>query len=51
MGEIALDGASRSSAMLLRLLLPRRGLAPRFREVPHDAVLAQAGRAPTPARW
>jgi len=45
--EIALDGASRSSAALLKLLCRERGLAPRFREVPHDAVLAplRGGRA------
>jgi cyclic dehypoxanthinyl futalosine synthase len=43
--EIALDGASRSSAALLRLLCRERGLSPRFREVPHDAVLdAASGR-------
>jgi len=42
MREIALDGASRSSAMMLRLLTRERGLAPRFREVPHDDVLAAA---------
>ena len=40
MTEIALDGASRSSAMLLKLLCHERGLAPRFREVAHDEVLA-----------
>jgi cyclic dehypoxanthinyl futalosine synthase len=40
--EIALDGASRSSAALLKLLCRDRGLAPRFREVPHDAVLDAA---------
>ena len=40
--DIALDGASRSSAMLLRLLTRDRGLAPRFREVPHDDVVAAA---------
>jgi cyclic dehypoxanthinyl futalosine synthase len=45
MNEIALDGASRSSAMLLRLLCRQRGLAPRFREVPHDAVLGAASGA------
>ncbi len=39
MKAIALDGASRSSAMLLRLLCRERGLTPRFREVPHDEVL------------
>src|SRR5579885_2307529 len=40
---IALDGASRSSALLLRLLCHERGLTPRFREVPHDEVLEAAG--------
>jgi cyclic dehypoxanthinyl futalosine synthase len=40
--EIALDGASRSSAALLKLLCRERGLEPRFREVPHDAVLEAA---------
>ncbi len=39
MREIALDGASRSSAMLLQLLCRERGLEPRFREVPHAQVL------------
>jgi cyclic dehypoxanthinyl futalosine synthase len=39
---IALDGASRSSAALLKLLCRDRGLAPRFHEVPHDAVLDAA---------
>ena len=42
MKAIALDGASRSSAMLLRLLCKERGLTPRFREVPHDEVLDAA---------
>ena len=42
MTEIALDGASRSSAMLLKLLCHERGLAPRFREIAHDEVLAAA---------
>ncbi len=42
MTEIALDGASRSSAMLLKLLCHERGLTPRFREVAHDEVLAAA---------
>jgi cyclic dehypoxanthinyl futalosine synthase len=42
MKAIALDGASRSSAMLLRLLCKERGLTPRFREVPHDQVLDAA---------
>jgi cyclic dehypoxanthinyl futalosine synthase len=40
MKEIALDGASRSSAMLLKLLCYERGLTPQFREVAHDEVLA-----------
>jgi cyclic dehypoxanthinyl futalosine synthase len=38
MDEIALDGASRSSAALLRLICRGRGLSPRFTEVAHDAV-------------
>jgi cyclic dehypoxanthinyl futalosine synthase len=42
MTEIALDGASRSSAMLLRLLTRDRGLTPRFREVPHDDIASAA---------
>jgi cyclic dehypoxanthinyl futalosine synthase len=43
--EITLDGASRSSAALVKVLCRERGLAPRFREVSHDAVLdAVAGR-------
>ena len=42
MTEIALDGASRSSAMLLKLLCHERGLAPQFREVAHEEVLAAA---------
>src|SRR5262249_26573241 len=42
MREIALDGASRSSAALLRLLTRARGLAPRFREVAHEDVLDAA---------
>jgi cyclic dehypoxanthinyl futalosine synthase len=42
MREIALDGASRSSAMLVRLLCHERGLTPAFREVPHDEVLDAA---------
>jgi cyclic dehypoxanthinyl futalosine synthase len=48
MREIALDGASRSSAMLVRLLCHERGLAPGFREVPHDEVL-EAARGTTGA--
>ena len=45
MKHIALDSASRSSAMLLRLLCKERGLTPRFREVPHDEVLDAASGA------
>jgi cyclic dehypoxanthinyl futalosine synthase len=48
MQEIALDGASRSSAMLLQLLCRERGLTPRFREVPHAEVL-EAARGTTGA--
>jgi len=45
MDEIALDAASRSSALLLRLLTKERGMEPRFREVAHDEVAsAAAGR-------
>jgi cyclic dehypoxanthinyl futalosine synthase len=40
---IALDGASRSSALLLRLLCHERGLKPRFYEVPHEEVLGAVG--------
>jgi cyclic dehypoxanthinyl futalosine synthase len=40
--EIVLDGASRSSAALLKLLCRDRGLQPRFREIPHDEVLGAA---------
>jgi cyclic dehypoxanthinyl futalosine synthase len=38
MEEIALDGASRSSARLVRLLSTERGVAPRFVELPHHEV-------------
>jgi len=38
MGRIALDGASRTSQMLVRLLSKQRGLAPEFCEVPHDRI-------------
>ncbi|HVV50404.1 MAG TPA: CofH family radical SAM protein, partial [Polyangia bacterium] len=48
MREIVLDGASRSSAMLLRLLCHERGLAPGFREVAHEEVL-EAARGDTGA--
>ena len=38
MAAISLDGASRSSAALVRHLTRQRGLSPRFAEVPHDDV-------------
>ncbi len=38
MTEIALDGASRSSAALLRLLCRDKGLTPRFVEIAHDNI-------------
>jgi len=41
MTSIALDGASRSSQILVRLLTKERGLSPVFVEVPH-AVIAEA---------
>src|SRR4029078_3669660 len=45
MKHIALDSASRSSAMLRRRLCKERALTPRFREVPHDEVLDAASGA------
>ncbi|MEA2698645.1 MAG: cyclic dehypoxanthinyl futalosine synthase, partial [Myxococcales bacterium] len=42
MTDVALDGASRSSARLLQLLFRARGLTPRYREVAHDEVLTAA---------
>jgi len=42
MTDVALDGASRSSARLLQLLFRARGLTPRYREVSHDEVLTAA---------
>jgi cyclic dehypoxanthinyl futalosine synthase len=42
MTEVALDGASRSSARLLQILFRARGLAPRYREVAHEDVLTAA---------
>ncbi|MES1171667.1 MAG: cyclic dehypoxanthinyl futalosine synthase [Bacteroidota bacterium] len=42
MTEIALDGASRSSVALLRLLTRERGLSPRFVDVPHDDIATAA---------
>ncbi len=45
MDAIALDGASRSSAMLLKLLTAERGLRPAFEQVDHeDVVRAVSGR-------
>ncbi len=41
MTSIALDGASRSSQMLVRLLTRKRGLNPAFVEIPH-ATIAEA---------
>jgi cyclic dehypoxanthinyl futalosine synthase len=38
MTAIALDGASRTSQMLARLLTKERGLDPEFVEVPHDQI-------------
>ena len=43
MTSIALDGASRTSQMLARLLTKERGLDPDFVEVPHDQI-ADAAR-------
>jgi cyclic dehypoxanthinyl futalosine synthase len=42
MTDIALDGASRSSAALLRLLCRQRGLSPRFVPVAHDDITTAA---------
>jgi len=42
MTEIALDGASRSSAALVRLLTRQQGFSARFVDVPHDEVAAAA---------
>lgn len=39
LNAIALDGASRTSALLLRLLCAERGLQPSFSEAPHESVL------------
>jgi cyclic dehypoxanthinyl futalosine synthase len=45
MDEIALDSASRSSALLLRILTRERGLHPVFEESDHQGILeAAAGR-------
>jgi cyclic dehypoxanthinyl futalosine synthase len=43
MTDIALDGASRSSTALLRILCGERQLRPGFAELPHDEVEAAAG--------
>ena len=42
MTEIALDSASRSSALLLRLLTAERGLTPRFDQSDHEGILEAA---------
>ena len=42
MTDIALDSASRSSALLLRLLTAERGLAPRFDQSEHEGILEAA---------
>ncbi len=42
MTHVALDAASRSSAMLLRILTQARGLSPTFEEVDHDQIAATA---------
>ena len=46
--HIALDGASRSSAALVRLLSRERGVTPRFATVEHDEI-ARAARGTTGA--
>jgi cyclic dehypoxanthinyl futalosine synthase len=43
MTAIALDGASRTSQMLARLLTEERGLHPDFVEVPHDQIAEAVG--------
>ena len=43
MTAIALDGASRTSQMLVRLLTRERGLNPDFSEVPHDQIADAVG--------
>jgi cyclic dehypoxanthinyl futalosine synthase len=43
MTSIALDGASRTSQMLLRLLTRQRGLHPDFVEVPHGQIADAVG--------
>jgi cyclic dehypoxanthinyl futalosine synthase len=45
MTAIALDGASRTSQMLARLLSKERGLCPEFVEVPHDQIADAASGA------
>jgi cyclic dehypoxanthinyl futalosine synthase len=42
MESIALDSASRSSALLLRVLTRERGLDPRFEESDHDGIVEAA---------
>jgi cyclic dehypoxanthinyl futalosine synthase len=48
MTDVALDGASRSSSALLRVLCRERGLAPRFAELGHESI-ARAAHATTGA--
>ena len=43
MTDIALDSASRSSALMLRLLTRERGLTPRFAQSEHESILEAAG--------
>jgi cyclic dehypoxanthinyl futalosine synthase len=42
MQAVALDGASRSSAALLRVLCHERGLGPAFSELPHEHIASAA---------
>ena len=42
MDSIALDSASRSSALLLRVLTSERGLEPRFEESEHEGIVEAA---------
>lgn len=41
--RIHLDGASRTSALLLKLVLKERGLSPELVETPHDAIVDAVG--------
>lgn len=42
MTSVALDAASRSSALLLKLLMHQRGLAPSWQEISHDEICEAA---------